>query len=176
MLLDYYLQLAGVMNNAYDAAQPEAQGRRYILMPGSTADFGTTTNYATRLSGSAFFYNSGDSSVAANWHKLGDEGFNTVLVANQEIADSFVSSASKSNGLYRMESGYNVVVVPSGIAGAWSSGHIDSFLLAPWAFRIQSEDNLDAAASYVSDFYSTFLRCDDWQSAVVDWDNAQEAE
>ena len=169
-LIDYYLQLAGVMNNAYDGPQPEAQGKRYILMPGTTSSFGSSGGYAARVSGSAFFYNGGDATVQSNWHALGDAGFNVVLAATTDIADALEDSAGKSDGLYHMGKEWRVAVVPSGIAGSWSAGHVDSFLLVPWAFRIQKEDNLSAAEGYVSSFYSTFLRCSDWTGAVANWD------
>ena len=175
MLLDYYLQLAGVTNNAYDGEKPDSQGRRYILMPGSTASFGTSGNFASRFTGTAFMYNAGDGTVAANWHVLGDSDFNTVLVANDDIAGAFVNSAAKDDGLYNMGNPYQVIVVPSGIAGPWTEGHIDSFLISPWAFRIQDADNLDAAEGFVSDFYKTYLRCSNWQDAVAHWDTAYTA-
>ena len=175
MLIDYYLQLSGVMNNAYDSAQPEAQGRRYILMPGSTTAFGQSSLYASRITGTAMFYNSGDGSVTANWHALGDADFPAVLTATDEIAQAIAASAAKEDGLYNMEGSYQVIVVPSGISGSWAEGHADSFLLALWAFRIQDPASLDVAAEYAEAFYSTFFRCADWQSAVNDWNTAYEA-
>lgn len=175
MLMDFYLQLAGVMNNSYDTAKPESQGRPYIIMPGSTNAFGTSSTFASRSTASALFYNAGDGTVTANWHVLGNADFPAVLVKSAEEADAFVNSASKDNGLYRMESPYQVVIVPSGLCGAWSEGHVDSFLLAPWAFRIADAANLEAASSYASSFYSKFFRCDGWDSAIADWNTAYTA-
>ena len=114
--------------------------------------------------------------VYYNWHALGDSDFNTVLTANDEIAQAFKNSASKEDGLYRMSNSYNVIVVPSGIAGAWYEGHLDSFLLSPWALRIQDSSNLEAAANYLSNFYSTFLRCSDTGNAVTNWDTSYRTE
>ena len=175
MLMDYYLQLAGVMNNAYDGDKPDSQGRPFIVMPGSTDAFGTSGRYAKRLTASALFYNGGDGTVAANWHVLGNEDFPAILTGSTEVADAIVASAAKANGLYRMDSAYQVIVVPSGIAGSWTCGHVDSFLMAPWAFCISDAANLDAASSYVSEFYKTFFRCDNWQGAVTDWSTAYTA-
>ena len=175
MLIDYYLQLAGVMNNAYDSAKPESQGRRYILMPGSTTDFGTSDNYASRSTASAFWFSTGSGDVSANWHALGDEGFDTVLVADEDIMNMFVMSSDKFNGLYHMEGSYRILVVPTGVAGQWTEGHIDSFLLALWAFRIQDEGNLESAESYAKVFYEDYLRYEDWTSAVTNWSTYAES-
>ena len=173
MLMDYYLQLAGVMNNSYDGEK--AEGKPYIIAPGTIPALGNSGNFAKRSTASALFYNSGDGSVAANWHVLGDSDFPAVLASTTEVADALVASASKDDGLYRMESPYQVIVVPKGLAGPWSEGHLDSFLMAPWAFRIADAANLTAAAGYAQDFYSTFMRCANWDSAISDWDSAYTA-
>lgn len=175
MLVDYYLQLAGVMNDAYDMAKPSPNGKRYILMPGSVADYSTSGTYQKRSGSSAFLFNAGEGTVESNWHALGDSDFNVVLVANDEIKDVFVKSAAKPDGLYHMDNPYRVIVVPTGIAGQWTEGHLDSFLMSLWSFRIQSDDNLSAAESYAQNFYSTFLRCKDWSKAVSNWDNSAKA-
>lgn len=178
MLIDYYLQLAGVMNNAYDTDKPDSKGRSYIIMPGSTASFGSSNNYATRSSGTAMFYNAGDGTVYNNWHWIGDShgDFEVVLAANSDVKDALVASAKKSNGLYHMGYAYTVAVVPTGVAGSWTEGHADSFLFAPWAFRIQGEENLDAVSKYAEDYYTTFLRCSSWNGTVVtDWNNSATA-
>ena len=175
MLMDYYLQLAGIMNNAYDTPMPESQGRPYIIMPGSTNAFGTSSTFASRSTASALFYNAGDGTVTANWHVLGNADFPAMLVANGEVADAIVNSASKENGLYRMESPYQVIVVPTGLAGIWTEGHVDSFLLAPWSFRVANPENLSTAAEYASAFYSKFFRCTAWEDAIADWDSAYTA-
>ena len=144
-------------------------------MPGTSADGSTVNAYASRVNdtGTAFAFWTVDSEDDANWKTMGDADFNTVLVADADVQGAIVASAAKPNGLYRMDDAYNVIVVPSGIAGSWAAGHLDSFLLAPWAFRVQSEANLDAAGDYAKSFYETFLRCEDWSGAVSDW-NASE--
>ncbi len=58
-------------------------------------------------------------------------------------------------------SSYQIWVVPSGITGSWTDGTVESFLLAPWTYCMyQQEQRLDVCSSYVSNFYSTFFRCD----------------
>ena len=172
MLIDYYLQLAGVVNNAYDAAKPEGQGRRYIIMPGTTNAFGTSDRYASRSTGTALFYNSGDGTVLDNWHCLGNADFPAIITANADIAKAINDSASNPDGLYRMDESYRIMVVPSGIAGSWSEGHIDSFLLARWAFGLYDAKYLNDVKQNVTDFYSGLLRCANWEGngAVQNWD------
>ena len=174
MLIDYYLQLSGVMNNAYDTAKPAPQGLRYVLMPGSTAVFGRSDGYSSRVTGTAMFYNSGDGTVAANWHALGDADFPALLTANDEIAQAVYASSAKEDGLYHMGNSYQIIVVPTGAAGSWAEGHVDSFLLALWAFRIQDPGSLDVAGEYAASFYETFFRCTDWAAAISDWNTAYE--
>ena len=181
MLIDYYLQLAGVVNNAYDGVKLPTSGQRYIIMPGFTASFGTGGAFEQRGgSGSALFYCAGsDEGVAANWTEAGYPDFPAVLVngeADEDIAGNIVNSAGKGDGVYNMEYPYQVYVVPIGISGNWAYGNVESFLLAPWALRIQNPDNLSAAASYAAQFYEVFYRCADWQSAVRNWDSAYTAQ
>ena len=58
-------------------------------------------------------------------------------------------------------SSYQIWVVPSGIAGSWTDGTVESFLMAPWAYCMyQQGQNLSVCSDYVSSFYSTFFRCD----------------
>ncbi len=58
-------------------------------------------------------------------------------------------------------SSYQIWVVPSGITGSWTDGTVESFLLAPWTYCMyQRGQQLDECSSYVSNFYSTFFRCD----------------
>ena len=173
--MDYYLQLAGIMNNSYDGDKPDSQGRPFIIMPGSTTAFGTSDRFGSRISSSALFYNAGDATVTANWHVLGNDDFPAILAADTEIAGAIAASAAKSDGLYHMEKPYQITVVPSGIAGIWSEGHVDSFLLSLWAFRVKDTANLEYAAKEVASFYKTFFRCDDWEEVVADWDSAYTA-
>ncbi|MBQ9003280.1 MAG: hypothetical protein IJ087_15635 [Eggerthellaceae bacterium] len=175
LLIDYYLQLAGVVNNAYDTPKPEPQGRPYILMPGTTTAFGTSTTYASRSTGSAFFYNAGDGTVRANWHALGDADFPAVITATDEIAQAIASSASKADGLYRMDGSYRIMVVPTGVAGSWAAGHIDSYLMSLWAYGIRDASQLATASEYVEAFYRDYLRCPNWQDAVSNWDTSYTA-
>ena len=188
MLIDYYLQLAGVVNNAYDTDKPSAAGLAYPVMPGESTNIenalkGKTT---TRRRASALFYSAGASNVTANWVAVGGDpnhdssAFPGVLVKSADIQKSIGASAKKSNGLYRMSGSYRVVVVPTGIAGSWSEGHVDSFLMSLWAYNLRGGDeNLNSVAELAGQFYKKFMRCDDWKNdgdtggkAVKNWNNA----
>ena len=148
-------------------------------MPGAaTTNIGSSEAYGSRSldTGSALSFWTGDDSTDSNWHQLGDPDFSTVLVANADIQDAIVNSANKAKGLYHVGTAYNVAVVPSGIAGSWASGHLDSFLMAPWSFSIQDAANLDSADDYVEAFYKKFLRCDNWSSIVTSWNAFKSAD
>ena len=182
MLIDYYLQFSGIVNNAYDLSSPYANGKRYVIMAGSTYDLPTGGAFASRSGvDSALWYNSGDSSVAANWKELGDPGSNFPAVfvngeAEADIAASILASASKPNGLYHMRNPYGVYVVPSGVAGNWAYGTTESFLVAPWALRVRDESTLEQTSELVANYYRYFYRCEDWSSAVRNWDGAYTAQ
>jgi hypothetical protein len=50
-------------------------------------------------------------------------------------------------------------VLPSGLAGSWADGTIESFLAAPWAYcMFQQGKDLTASSTYVNEFYNTFYR------------------
>lgn len=165
MLIDYYLQVSGVVNNAYEGAKPVSSGAEstlpYLVVPGDTRNIITsTTGAASRTAPSALWYSPSSSSTGSEWVAAGSSSFSTVLTRTEEMAQSVVTSANKTNGLYNTGLPYVVRVVPSGLCGSWADGTIESFLLAPWAYCVfQGGGDLEVATSYVNDFCSMFYRC-----------------
>ena len=71
---------------------------------------------------------------------------------------------------------YDVYVIPSGVSGNWAYGNVESFLVAPWSLRVRDASTLESASGVVADFYRYFYRCEDWSSAVRNWDSAYTAQ
>lgn len=180
ILMDYYLQVSGVVNNSYEGAKPVSSGAEstlpYLIVPGDTRNLVTsTTSAASRTTPSALWYSPSSISLGSTWVTAGDSSFSIVLTRTEEMAQSVVTSANKVNGLYNTGLPYTVRVVPSGFSGSWADGTIESFLLAPWTYCIfQGGGDLETATTYVNDFYSTFYRCGA-ANVVQDYDTAYAA-
>lgn len=165
MLLDYFLQVAGVVNNSYEGTKPVVSQdgeatRPYLVVPGDTRLLvGSGLEVSSRSAPSALWYSQGTLTIGASWLTVGDSAFPAVLVSTDEIAQRVVNSASKVNGLYNVGQSYQVYVVPKGLSGSWAKGTVESFLMAPWSYDVFHGGSLGSARSYVSDFYSVFYRC-----------------
>lgn len=174
VLLDYYMQVSGVVNNSYDGAKPvissSGSGLANIIIPGYAQDLipsALVGAFAVRGTYSALWYMPDTS----RWLTVGDVDFPGALARSSDIAQAVVASASKSNGIYNVGQPYFVRVVPTGVAGSWADGTVESFLAAPWTFgAFQQNDVAAACDSYADAFYQTFYRVDDASAIVQDYD------
>lgn len=108
--------------------------------------------------------------------RLGDDDFPGFLARNEAVAEGIAKSAAAERGVYnphnsRTGLGYgnitsvdasslDVIVAPSGVAGDWIDGTVESFLLTPWVLHTtQPSKNFDYM-KYIDSFYEGFYRCD----------------
>lgn len=166
LLLAYYLQVAGVVDNSYEGVKPVSggagvAGKPYLVVPGGTRNLITDgTQVSSRTAPSALWFAPNSVALASSWLTVGDEGFPLLLVKSEDIAQRVVASANKVDGLYNVGSPYAVRVVPSGVNGSWADGTIESFLIAPWAEGLFKQDcDLERSRAYTEQFYKTFYRC-----------------
>jgi len=90
---------------------------------------------------------------------IGDSVYPAVIVRDTAIARRLVMSANKPDGYYNAIQPYQIFVVPSGLAGSWVDGNVESFLMAPWIYSMfQQGKDLTASSTYVNEFYNTFYR------------------
>lgn len=166
-LLAYYLQCSGVIDNAYEGAKPASSATPGMSAPPSAVVAGGTLNMGleglitSRGTPSALWFSQvGDQDDENAWTTVGDAAFPGVIVRNEDIAGALLASAGKVNGYYNVGQPYLVYVMPSGLAGSWADGTVESFLAAPWAYGcFRSGNDLSSASTYVNDFYQTFYRC-----------------
>lgn len=162
-LLDYYLQYAGVADQSLDSIN--LFRNPYVV---GLAVWGTEVQDATAVPTTAHFmfshglwyHTTGTPDNSANYDYVGSESFPACIARNEDIADRVVMSAAKTNGFYNAGRAYRVYVMPSGLAGNWADGTVESYLAAPWAncMFLQGKD-LSACTTYIDQFYSTFYRC-----------------
>lgn len=164
VLSDYYLQIAGVVNNAYDTARPSSTDGSsdltlpYAVVPGDDAGM-VARALGTRRIPSALWYPVDGVAFGSTWLTVGDEGFPAVMARSSDIASRVVSSASKVNGLYNVGQPYDIYTVPAGVAGSWLDGTVESYLLAPWVFcMFQGGGDLSTANEWIDGFYQLFYR------------------
>jgi hypothetical protein len=101
----------------------------------------------------------GFSGIISEWRVGSDNVFPAVLARNATIANRMRTSAAKPDGYYNIGSPYPIYILPSGLAGSWADGTVESYLMAPWAYSRFRGQSLESASSYVNDFYRTFYRC-----------------
>ncbi len=162
LLSDYYLQCAGVVNEAYESDNPKST-KPYAIAAGGYSNLGVDSWVSQRSVPSALWFcetsNFGDS---ANWTCVGDESYPAVVVSSQQIADNIIASAQSANGFYNVNQSYGVYVVPTGLTGSWLAGTPESYLLVPWAYCAFHSSagaiDLSTCTSYVDSFYQTFYR------------------
>lgn len=169
MLLDYYFQVSGVVNNAYDTSKPSVGkgSLSYLVIPGS-ADGVVTKTAAQRSVPSALWYNPTSTTDTSSWLTVGDAEYPAIVTRSTDIAKKVKSSAGRTNGMYNVGQSYEIWVMPSSkLTGSWSTGTVDSFLAAPWVYGMfQLDSDLGTCSAYADSFYQTFMRCD--TSDVVD--------
>ncbi len=174
MLLDYYLQVGGVTNNAYESAKPALTGegatRSYLVVPGDTKNLITSSSaFVSRTAPSALWFSPTTIDINSSWSTVGNSDYPCIIARTDELASNIVRSANKVGGLYNVGQPYTVRTCPSGLSGSWSVGTVESFLMSPWAFcAFQSGGDLSAAETYANDFYSTFYRYGASASTVID--------
>lgn len=174
-LMDYYLQTAGVLNNAYESARPTT-----VTSTGLTLPYAVILGEAGEIlvsSGSRIRNSALSLSVygADDWTLVGDADFPGLLVRDEDVANAIVKSASKVNGLYNVGQSYSVRVVPEGIAGSWADGTTESFLLAPWALCVFQSGSISDCKDWIDQYYACFYRIDNATSkgAVKDLDTSK---
>ena len=191
VLLDYYLQMAGVVDNAYDRERPassDSGSLPYVVVPGATSELVIDqSETAQRSYPSALWYTPSSFELGSTWLTVGDEtgagkgggeGFPGILTRDADMAQKVVDSAASTNGVYNVGQPYSVWVVPSGICGSWADGTVESFLSCVWAYCLFQ--NGDAAScetrdTYVNNFYHVFYRVDNGTSYVTDYDTTYQA-
>lgn len=161
VLSDYYLQTAGVVNNAYDTARPTSVDGSsevtlpYAVVPGDDAGIASIA-LGTRQVPSALWYPPNGVAFGSEWTTVGDLSFPAVIVRSSEIAQRVASSAAKTNGLYNVGQPYEIYTAPTGLAGSWLDGTVESYLLSLWAYGMfQGDSTLD---EWVDGFYQLFYR------------------
>lgn len=172
-LCDYYLQTAGVVNNAYDTARPassdgsSAMTLPYAVVPGDDKGL-VSRSLGTRRVPSALWYPVDGVAFGSMWATVGDESFPAVIARTSDIARNVTASASKANGLYNVGQGYDVYTVPTGMAGSWLDGTVESYLLAPWAYGMfQEGGSIGTAAEWIDGFYRLFYRVEGASSSGI---------
>lgn len=172
-LIDYYLQAAGVVNNAYDNARPISansggQTLPYAVVPGSSKDL-LSIQAGSREYPSALWFGMFGTTSSDTWYTLGDVDFPGIVVADSSIGTSVVTSANKVNGLYNTGQPYDVWVCPSGLAGSWADGTVESFLLTYWAYGVfQENGDTGEVERLLAEFCQEFYGVSDWASVVSD--------
>ena len=173
VLLDYYMQVSGVVDNSFDGSKPtvsgSGDGQAYMIIPGFAEDISLNANYLQRNSYSALWYKPN----GTNWLTVGDAGFPGVLVRNEAIAGYIASSRDDSDGIYNVGQPYWVRVVPEGMAGSWADGTVESFLASSWIYDIARGNGVsDACREDMRAFYETFYRTSDISMANPYFDKA----
>lgn len=177
VLMDYYLQTAGVVNNAYEGACPSETGSEGLTLPyaviaGNSA--GLLSSVGSRSNSSALWL---PLYSTADWTVAGDEGFPGLLVRDDSVAEALEKSAAKVRGLYNVGQPYEIRTMPEGVAGSWADGTPESFLLAPWAFDVYQGGALDGCHDWIDAYYECFYRMEGASAAgaVANLDSAREA-
>ena len=167
-LLDYYLQVSGVVNNAYDYMRPRTSdagtSSPYVLIAGTSSDLvNASTKVTTRSIPSALWYTPTTIQLGTVWSTVGDADFPGVITSTEDIAQTIVASAGKTDGLYNVGQPYEVYVMPSGIDGSWACGTAESYLSCAWALKTfwDASGVDELAEEATTQFYTTFYRVDE---------------
>lgn len=173
ILTDYYLQAAGVVNNAYDGVKPTTnnsnnqESLRYAVVAGSSKNL-TAQQVGSRSIPSPLWYSQYGINPTDHWSTVGDDDFPGIIVRNSQMAQSVQSSAAKTNGLYNVGQTYQIYQMPAGLSGSWFDGNIESFLTSVWAYAVFQEDNISTAEEWVDAFYQQFYRMDSGVSSRLE--------
>ena len=152
---DYYLQHAGVMD---------------VLMCTQSYDYSSYSDEILETLGDFTLpyisYGVGYNALRFNFTAtgstctVGSSTYPAVVTRTEEYADLVRASADKDDGTYNVGSEYEVWVLPSGVAGSWADGTLESFLVALWAYCMYQQDgDLATCSAYLQEFYETFYRC-----------------
>ncbi len=163
-LIDYYLQSAGIADQGIDGITLSDAPYLIYLAADTNHSLEVDEAIAPRVFSNRglWLYYMGSSNLASSFRTVGDSDFPGCITRNETYADRIVASSQKTNGYYNAGQAYRVYVMPSGLAGSWADGTVESFLSAPWAYTwFQCFDTSDrySCESYFNDFYSTFYRC-----------------
>lgn len=164
-LMDYYLQLAGVVDNSYEDVQPATKA--YPIVAGQDAK--GLVDGANRQTPSALWY---APYTDAAVQTVGDEVYPAIVSRDRSIATTIKTSANRPNGLYNVGQAYDIYVMPEGMSGNWADGTVESFLIQPWANACLtsssvSSSNKNAVRESAQSFYETFYRASG--STYNDW-------
>lgn len=181
-LLDYYLQVSGVVNNAYNTARPVSTSGDsdstlpYPVVAGSGTGL-VDVELGVREVPSALWYSMYGVELTDTWTCVGDEEFPGIIVRSQEIADAVASSANKVDGLYNVGQSYEIWVVPEGLSGSWADGNVESFLVSLWAYGVFQEGDTATCEEWTDDFYALFYRVDDATDGdlIAGWGSSETA-
>lgn len=147
-LFDYYLQCAGAMDIAMGNQINDGNGAAQGI-------------HSKEMNFYKLWFSFTSLSQSGEYATVGDGNYPAIVARTTEYAERIVSSANKVRGVYNIGQPYEVWVMPSGLSGSWTDGTAESFLVAPWAYCMyQQNKNLESCNGFVTDFYSTFYRCD----------------
>lgn len=173
VLSDYYLQIAGVVNNAYDSARPSSVDGTsgltlpYAVVAGDDKNL-TARSLGTRQVPSALWYPTNGVTYGSEWTTVGDADFPAIITRSSDIASSVASSASKTNGLYNVGQPYEIYTVPEGLAGSWLDGTVESYLLSLWAYGMfQEGGSTNTVNEWIDGFYRLFYRVDNASASGI---------
>lgn len=164
-LVDYYLQSAGIADQGIDGIS--LSDNPYLIYLASDEQHNLEVDEAISprvfSNRGLWLCSTGSAYLRSNFKTVGDSDFPGCITRNETYADRIVASSQKTNGYYNAGQAYRVYVMPSGLAGSWADGTVESFLSAAWAYTwFQCYDNTSdrySCESYFNDFYSTFYRC-----------------
>ena len=173
VLSDYYLQVSGVVNNAYDTARPSSVDGSsdltlpYAVVPGDDTGL-VTLSLGTRQVPSALWYPMRSVTFGSEWTTVGDDDFPAILVRSSEIASRVAASAAKTDGLYNVGQSYEIYTVPTGLAGSWLDGTVESYLLSLWAYGMFQEGGTTSTVSeWIDGFYQLFYRIENASASGI---------
>lgn len=167
ILADYYLQAAGIINNAYDTPMPiskedgQEKGMPFAITAG-TSEGVTARQVGARKVPSALWFSETGVLPTDHWILVGDKQdagyFPGVIVRDDEIAQKIERSAAKPNGLYNVGQPYQIYQIPEGIAGNWLDGNVESFMTSLWAFDALRGNDSTSLLQWTDGFYELFYR------------------
>ncbi len=163
-LLDYYLQYAGVGDQSMQSSElPDLPRVQFIAATEAGTSLGLSIAHSMWTGGAhgLWAHMSGSTDNESNYTYIGLDNYPAVIVRDSSYAQTIVRSSEKQYGFYNSGKAYRVFVMPSGVAGCWVDGNVESFLIAPWAYTwFQCYNSARySCESYIDSFYSTFYRC-----------------
>ncbi len=164
-ILDYYLQYAGVGDQSMEFTKlPDLPRVQYLATPDTGVSLNLNIAHTQWIGGAngLWAHMSGSTDIEANYTYVGLDNYPGIIVRESSYADRIVASSQKQYGFYNSGKAYRVYTMPSGVAGCWADGNVESFLTAPWAytwFQCYNSQDRYSSESYFNNFYSTFYRC-----------------